>query len=247
MKKLWDFIIADLVDDVLPKEPSYTLTTEQITLIEEHLNTLRDYFHASGSGVALPHLEKHSALLRSILKLYIKDTQELLDLYGVIQEKGESPDYPGLQLAQIVSLLATRSSTDKEVKAILKAKTEKGKTDEDKKLRETLLLPATETIIDKYVCTYDSKTGFMILTSNYLCFDPLMGGGPDSEHQVALKFTELKEIKKKRVMLVFAAMEVTTDDDKTYLFSSFVDRDSCLADIRLQITKKGNTKVVIEQ
>lgn len=93
----------------------------------------------------------------------------------------------------------------------------------------------------------------------------------------------------KRVMFVFAAMEVTTYDDKasfsfyyfsflffyyprtftflnnltphwntnmltfsivyvqTYLFSSFVDRDSCLADIRLQITKKGNTKVVIEQ
>lgn len=69
-------------------------------------------------------------------------------------------------------------------------------------------------VIIEYVCSYEGKTGWLILTSNYLCFDPLVGGGPDSEHQVALTFTELKEIKKKRVMLVFAAMEVTTDDDK---------------------------------
>lgn len=244
MKKLWDGIVADLIDVVLPKDQLYTLTNDQIKIVEEHLNTLRDYFHANGNGVALPHLDKHSSLIRAILTLYPKETQELLNLYSALQEKNESTEYPGLQLSHVIGLLSTRSSTDKEVKAILKAA--KGKAEEDKKLREVLILPATETIIDTYVCTYEGKTGKMVLTSNYLCFDPIVGGGPDSEHQVALQFTELKAINKKRVMLVFAAIEVITDDNKTYLFSSFVDRDGALADIRLQITKKGNTKVVFD-
>ena len=51
------------------------------------LQTLKDYFHANGNGVALPHLDKHSSLLRSILTLYNKETQELLNLYGAMQEK----------------------------------------------------------------------------------------------------------------------------------------------------------------
>lgn len=119
-------------------------------------------------------------------------------------------------MAQVVKIIATRSTTDKEAKVIVKnfyAKNDKAK-EEDKKIKDILLLPSSETIIDckififlssllsnisslaAYVCTYDGKTGKIILTSNYLCFDPIMGGGPDSDHQIALKFTELTEIKK---------------------------------------------------
>lgn len=250
MRRLWDAIVEDLVEIVLPhKDFTYSISAQQTALLNEHLNSLKEYFHASGSGVAMPHLDKSSNVLKSVLQLYAKDTQVLLDLYADLLERPEHPQYPGLQAAQVVKIIATRATADKEAKVIVKnfyAKNEKAK-EEDKKIKDLLLLPASETIIDSYMCTYDGKTGKMILTSNYLCFDPLMGGGPDSDHQIALKFTEMTEIKKKRVMLVFAAMEVTTEDKKTYLFSSFVDRDSCLADIRLQITKKGNTKVVIEQ
>lgn len=123
-----------------------------------------------------------------------------------------------------MKVLATRAVADKEAKVIVKnfyAKNEKAK-EEDNKLRDLLLLPASETIIDcmflflflilfrcnltfivAYVCTYDGKTGKIILTSNYLCFDPLMGGGPDSDHQLALKFTELKEIQKVIKLFIF--------------------------------------------
>eukprot|EP00026_Physarum_polycephalum_P000130 Phypoly_transcript_00130.p1 GENE.Phypoly_transcript_00130~~Phypoly_transcript_00130.p1 ORF type:complete len:1598 (-),score=297.06 Phypoly_transcript_00130:1790-6358(-) len=251
MKRLWEALVEDLVELVLPhKDVSYTLSPQQITLVGEYVNILRDYFHANGSGVALPHLETSSAVIKSAVSLYTKDTQILLDIYGQLSEKPNHPQYPGVQVMHVVKILATRAPADKEAKIIVRnyyAKKDDKFKEEDKKIRDLLLLPASETIIDKYVCTHDGKTGQMILTSNYLCFDPILGGGPDSEHQIALKFTELSAIKKKRVMLVFAAIEVTTEDNKTYLFSSFVDRDGCLADIRLQITKKGNTKVVVEQ
>ncbi len=170
--------------------------------------------------MALPHLDAHSSILRSIVSLYNKDTQILLDLYGAMQVKENQPEYPGMKIHHVIQLLGTRAATDKEVKTILRlhhGKVEKAKIEEDKKLRDILLLPASETIIDsmrvyfpppvylfpsnktqflEYVCSYDSKTGYMILTSNYICFDPIVGGGPASEHQIALKFTELKEIKK---------------------------------------------------
>lgn len=251
MRRLWEAIIEDLVELVLPhKDATYNLSKDQINLVSEFLTSLRDYFHANGSGVPLPHLDSTSAVLKSSISLYQKDTQVLLDLYAALTDKPEHAQYPGVTVQHVVKVLASRAEADKEAKTIVRnfyAKKDDKTKDEDKKIRDLLLLPASETIIDRYVCTYDGKTGHMILTSNYLCFDPILGGGPDSDHQIALKFAELTAIKKKRVMFVFAAMEVTTDDDKTYLFSSFVDRDSCLADIRLQITKKGNTKVTIEQ
>ena len=51
------------------------------------MQNLREYFHANGSGVALPYLEKTSSVLKSAIALYQKDTQVLLDLYGALSEK----------------------------------------------------------------------------------------------------------------------------------------------------------------
>lgn len=48
---------------------------------------MKEYFHASGSGVAMPHLDKSANALKSALLLYSKDTQVLLDLYGDLLER----------------------------------------------------------------------------------------------------------------------------------------------------------------
>ena len=48
---------------------------------------LRAYFHANGSGVALPYLDTSSSVIQSALSLYQKDTQVLLDLYAAVSEK----------------------------------------------------------------------------------------------------------------------------------------------------------------
>lgn len=53
-------------------------------------------------------------------------------------------------MAQVVKIIATRSTTDKEAKVIVKnfyAKNDKAK-EEDKKIKDILLLPSSETIID---------------------------------------------------------------------------------------------------
>jgi len=86
LKLLWETIMSDFVDVLLPQS-GMGLSPDKAYLLEQAIEPLRNLFHADGVGLQTRLLDSGAcAFVRSLIDLFHVDTQALIDLYKVFSE-----------------------------------------------------------------------------------------------------------------------------------------------------------------
>jgi hypothetical protein len=87
------------------------------------------------------------------------------------------------------------------------------------------------------------RPGTMILTTNYVLFDSMIGGGADQPYQVAIKLKEMKSIRRIKYKL-YETLEVDTNSpDGPSTFSSAKKRKPMYDEIISQAGFIGNQRL----
>ncbi|KAF2076093.1 hypothetical protein CYY_002607 [Polysphondylium violaceum] len=260
LKKLWTLLIEEFQYLFIerPKDKlklfhynKVILNFDQIALFNSALKELMVLFHRGGSGIATPILEEKSLPIRMVVSLSEMDTTTLIDHYNQKRSVKQSHFNPPKDM--IKAILATRFEFDKEARnfvnkangVIEKPLVVDGIVVDEKVIN---VIPETEFIIDRYHCSYNGLFGILVISSRYLGFHSLLREvGVTLGHKISLPLTNIEEIKKTKVALLFNAIQIKSKENKIYTFSSFFDRDSVFNDIIHQMKvaqKKEKTNVV---
>ena len=87
----------------------------------------------------------------------------------------------------------------------------------------------------------NGRPGNMYLTTSYVLFDAMIGGGADSDFQIAVTLREIQSVKRMKHKL-YESIEISTRDNQ-FLFSSVKKRQKMYEEIVRQSNYVGNTKL----
>ena len=243
LTRVWYTLIRDIEGCLLPiHDPSsqHKHRTLLAQIIQEALQTLFDFFHAGGEGLAKEILNTQCELLYIAFKLFRSDTEALIEMFNALNAVEEEQARhgvadparvsrrldvpPQLTAAHVLCVLATRKRDSPEVKKLLKLASG---SIQHRSLCARFGLPLTDVVVEAFPCKNALRLkGTLSVTSSALCFETHLWGDAGMQRiQLKSIINMTKSIS--QLLRRDNALTLELDDRSTVFFHGFDNRDRC--------------------
>lgn len=197
VEKIWECVVEDLNVILYPAIPARKFQAKAVHLVERSYPFLIEFFHANGEGLPVPLLEKDFSPIKNALEMSKIPTDKLIkmhtDLKNGLKPQGSNFINQKHLEIHIIAILGSRKG-DKEARKFAKANRDETMA---KAVIKSFGLPSTEALLDWFSCfkdKYDVVSGYLYLTTNFVCFNTLLPTG----HLVKIQLPTIQAIKKRK-------------------------------------------------